>query len=104
MFRCSNFSVTDIPELQASNYGLSESETYPTEGLLFGHANNQAKLIDVTDYLKKVYCNTVAVDFTAVENENEYEWLCQEYEKLTAGETSSLSPEDKKILAKEMLK
>ena len=67
MFHFSNFSVTDIPELQASNYGLSESETYPTEGLLFGHANNLAKLSDVTEYLKKVYCNTVAVDFTAVE-------------------------------------
>ena len=42
--------------------------------------------------------------FNFFQNENEYEWLCQEYEKLTAGETGSLSHEDKKILAKEMLK
>jgi hypothetical protein len=38
------------------------------------------------------------------QNEKEYEWLCREYEKLAAGETGVLSPEDKKNLAREMLR
>jgi 2-oxoglutarate dehydrogenase complex dehydrogenase (E1) component-like enzyme len=60
-------SVSDVPELQASNYGLTESQTFSTEGLLFANASSQANVNDVTDYLKKVYCNTMAVDFSAVE-------------------------------------
>jgi len=42
--------------------------------------------------------------FTFFQNEIEYEWLCREYEKLAAGETGVLSHEDKKNLAREMLR
>ena len=62
------YSANDLPELQASNYGLSDSQTFAaTDGLLFANPAGHTSLADVTDYLKKAYCNTLAADFTAVE-------------------------------------
>jgi hypothetical protein len=47
---------------------LSDSQTFAaTDGLLFANPAGHTSLSDVTDYLKKAYCNTLAADFTAVE-------------------------------------
>jgi hypothetical protein len=38
------------------------------------------------------------------QNEKEHDWLCREYEKISAGQTGILTDDEKKYLAKEMLR
>jgi len=59
-------------------------------------------LQNVTDYLQKVYCDSMALDLLTVENEAEIRWLCDRYERLQTEEV--LSAEEQRLLAKEMIK
>jgi len=91
----------DLPILDPDRYGLG-TDALSTRGILYGHAGDAKMTPDeITSYLKKVYCNTMALDLLCVENEAEAKWLCERYEELHSEELSEV---ERKALAKEMLK
>ena len=66
------FTHSALPELEASNYGLSGTETVSTDGLIYSSTSGQSSVAEITGYLKKVYCNTMAIDISAVEVRSRY--------------------------------
>ena len=97
---------SELPDILTPSYYLLEpSAKVATDDILFSEiftSSHEAKLIkEIGEYLQKTYCGSMALDATCVDNEIEQDWLYQNFEK--AMETE-LSNDDKKTLAKEMLK
>ena len=60
-------SAKELAELEPSRYGLSSDQTFSNvEGILHGPQPPTA-LSDIWTYLEKIYCGTMAVDFSTVE-------------------------------------
>ena len=57
----------NLPILDPDRYGLG-TDALSTRGILYGHAGDAKMTPDeITSYLKKVYCNTMALDLLCVE-------------------------------------
>ena len=57
----------NLPILDPDRYGLG-TDALSTRGILYGHAGDAKMTPDeITSHLKKVYCNTMALDLLCVE-------------------------------------
>jgi len=90
-----------LPVLDPDRYGLGASDSLDTTGILYGAPSSTMTAEELTKYLQKTYCDTMALDLLCVENESEAAWLCERFERLQQEE---LGDKDKKALAREMLK
>ncbi|EDV29839.1 uncharacterized protein TRIADDRAFT_19360, partial [Trichoplax adhaerens] len=52
-------------------------------------SEQEATIKEIVDYLKEVYCNSVAVEFTYIKDNEEKEWFRRNYEKWHKHEISS---------------
>ncbi len=64
------------PELQLSNFGLSEADydvTFPTAGM--SGIAEKATLREIIEHLEETYCSSIGVEFTHIEEPEAREWL-----------------------------
>eukprot|EP00095_Tigriopus_kingsejongensis_P000620 maker-scaffold275_size226830-snap-gene-0.25 protein:Tk00620 transcript:maker-scaffold275_size226830-snap-gene-0.25-mRNA-1 annotation:"2-oxoglutarate dehydrogenase e1 component dhktd1-like mitochondrial" len=93
--------VSGQPELSLKRFGLSAEDHVPTSGLVNWDHPGKAEVHELREFLEKVYCGPMAVEFDSVECDAEREWLYQSIEKLAQVE---ISQEQKRNLAFEMLR
>ena len=93
-------SETTIAELNPANYGLTDSNSYSTQGLLFG-SNSNMSLNEIELYLKKVYSDKMTIEFDHLLSEEEKHWISKEFEEMQA---KQIDKETKIELAKLLLK
>jgi 2-oxoglutarate dehydrogenase complex dehydrogenase (E1) component-like enzyme len=53
-----------LPELDPARYGLSTSQQYQTQGILFGNAAATMTLDQVHAYLQSVYSKYIGYEFS----------------------------------------
>ncbi|RDD42971.1 putative 2-oxoglutarate dehydrogenase E1 component DHKTD1, mitochondrial [Trichoplax sp. H2] len=85
-----NNNAANISELAIENYGLNleDSTKYSVNGII-DFSEQEATIKEIVDYLKEVYCNSVAVEFTYIKDNEEKEWFRRNYEKWHKHEISS---------------
>ncbi len=84
------------PRLQLGYYGLKSSDldqSFETRGVL---SKTQASLQEIFDELKRIYCGSLAFEYTYIENETEQEWL-RGYIESTLSKMQPSSDQRKKI-------
>jgi len=97
--------LDDMKELDPSLYGLGQNDELESlQGLLHGDSTSIKTLSDVRSYLSTVYCGSMAVDFSGIEDESEHEWLVKKYEDYVTNRASLITDDERKRLAEEMLK
>ncbi|GFN82336.1 hypothetical protein PoB_000884200 [Plakobranchus ocellatus] len=92
-----------VPELDASQYGLHESDNTVVnlEGIFHGTEAKELKVSELILELKETYSGTIGAEFQHVETQEERVWFSREFE---ARNKISVSPEDKVSIAKLLLK
>eukprot|EP01114_Cavostelium_apophysatum_P008298 TRINITY_DN2068_c0_g1_i2.p1 TRINITY_DN2068_c0_g1~~TRINITY_DN2068_c0_g1_i2.p1 ORF type:complete len:950 (+),score=302.99 TRINITY_DN2068_c0_g1_i2:181-3030(+) len=83
------------PELDLSRYGLDKipsDKEFPLPGLIHIEGKKKAKLSEILDHLKQVYCGKVAGEFLYIQNVQQRRWFS---DKLEALPKTQLSSEDK---------
>ncbi len=87
---------TSHPLLSLSHYGLSEADLDKTftAGKLIGIG--PAKLRSILERLKKIYCSSIAVEFTHIQDPAERNWLQDQMEK--SGNEEILSKDTRKFI------
>lgn len=95
--------VEIVPELEASRYGLSDSqELAGLEGLV-AFSDSQVKTVgDLKRKLNEVYCQNVSTEFSYIESEREREWFAENFEKMLE-EKALISNDEKRQLATQLL-
>ncbi|CAB0031967.1 unnamed protein product [Trichogramma brassicae] len=90
-----------LTELDASRYGLKESDRVPLRGLLAAENDESSSLAGALDVLGCLYCGTMSAEFSYLETEEEREWFARNYEAI---HREPLDDETKRSIAREMLK
>lgn len=83
---CFHFSIP--PELELHRYGLNADETYNFHGILNNDVAN-GTIRQAQDFIQRVYCGNVSIEFAYIESEHEREWLVENYEKLVSHATGA---------------
>lgn len=68
-----------MPELQLHRYGFEENDKQNFLGILNNNCDD-GTVRDAKDFLTKVYCGSVGIEFAYIESEQEREWLIKNYE------------------------
>ncbi|XP_035231111.1 probable 2-oxoglutarate dehydrogenase E1 component DHKTD1, mitochondrial isoform X1 [Stegodyphus dumicola] len=91
-----------IPQLDPENYNfdINSSDTFHLNGNIYCH-DSEASVGNITDYLKKIYCDKIGVEIQYLE-ENEKDWFSREFEKIQVD--TNLSESEQKDIAKELIK
>ncbi|KAG5879110.1 hypothetical protein JTB14_031658 [Gonioctena quinquepunctata] len=93
-----NYSV--VPELDFERYGFLENDRVHFESII-SSPHQEGTIREAVDFLKSVYCESIAAEFLHLENEEEIEWLAEELEKLP---TNKITDNKKITIATELLK
>ncbi|CAB0042891.1 unnamed protein product [Trichogramma brassicae] len=93
--------LAPVAELDASRYGLSESDRVTLRGLLGAENAESTGLAEALDILRSLYCGTMSAEFSYLETEEEREWFARNYE---AVHREPIADETKRAVAREMLK
>ena len=70
-------------QLEPSIFGLEKSQSFPTEGLVFGNQKNMS-VEEIESYLKSVYSTNMAIEFSFIQSEEEKLWIAQEFESISS--------------------
>ncbi|XP_023235170.1 probable 2-oxoglutarate dehydrogenase E1 component DHKTD1, mitochondrial isoform X2 [Centruroides sculpturatus] len=92
-----------IEELNSSCFGVYDSNmnnSVNVEGILFSDTK-EAKISEIIDYLKRVYCGPIGIEFLYLESREERDWMAWRFEKL---QNEELSKEEKDSLGLNLLK
>ncbi|RZF39407.1 hypothetical protein LSTR_LSTR000928 [Laodelphax striatellus] len=89
-----------VPELDIDRYSLSPSDKFELNGILTVNAT-EGSVDQIIELLKKIYCSSISVEFTYLQDENEREWFASNFERLSE---QKLDPMIEKRAAIEMLK
>lgn len=90
------------PELKLHRYGLTEDQIQNFCGLLNTDISN-GTIRQAQDFLNRIYCGSVSIEYSYIESEHEREWLVNKYEKLVAN-ANNLSIDAKKEILELLLK
>lgn len=94
--------IFSIPsELELHRYGLNTDDTYKFHGIL----NNDVAsgtIQEAQDFLNRIYCGNVSIEFSYIESEHEREWLATNYEKFVSH--ANVSIDGKKEILELLLK
>lgn len=95
--------VKVVPELEASRYGLSDTQQLNNLEGLVGFDRSEVKTVaELKQKLTETYCQNVSAEFTFIESECEREWFKENFEKMLA-EKPLISSEEKRQLATQLL-
>lgn len=93
----------EVPELDMSRYGLSESVEIPSlEGLVSFSDSDLKTVGELKRKLTATYSSNVSAEFLFIEEECEREWFTENFEKMLE-EKVFISSEEKRKLATELL-
>lgn len=96
----SNSSLID--ELTPEYYGLRSDDTIRPQGILNVSEIDSTTVVELQKLLNDIYCNSKAsVEFAYIENQEEHEWLAENFEKLRK---QSLSTNEKRKIAELLIK
>lgn len=91
---------THIPELELARYGFEGNEYQIFEGILHNHQES-GSIRNAEEFLQKVYCGAISVEFAHIESEAERDWMAENYEKSFS---ETLSDEAKREIADLLIK
>ncbi|XP_054014443.1 probable 2-oxoglutarate dehydrogenase E1 component DHKTD1 homolog, mitochondrial [Hylaeus anthracinus] len=89
-----------LPELSPENFGLRLNDKVSFQGILT-MGKEEGTVEEALEFLKKAYSNTIGLEFSYLETEEEKEWFAETTEKCV---TSSLTNTTQTAIAMEMLK
>lgn len=93
----------DVPELEASRYGLSDGQELASVGGLVAFSEPQLRTVsDLKRKLIETYCGNVCAEFSYIESEQEREWFAENFEKMLE-EKLLISNDEKRKLATQLL-
>jgi probable 2-oxoglutarate dehydrogenase E1 component DHKTD1 len=83
--------VTKLDELDLKNFGLSGSQQFPVDNLLFSTSKSSMTIDEIESYLREVYANKMTIEFDYIQNEEEKLWIATQFEKLQCEPISATS-------------
>lgn len=93
----------DVPELEESRYGLSDSQELSSVGGLVAFSDSHVITVgDLKRKLAETYCGNVSAEFSYIESEQEREWFAEKFEKMLE-EKLLISDDEKRRLATQLL-
>ncbi|XP_058443046.1 probable 2-oxoglutarate dehydrogenase E1 component DHKTD1 homolog, mitochondrial isoform X2 [Malaya genurostris] len=90
-----------IAELDRGRYGLSGNEQVDQFGIVNSNVSSAITTNQLEDLLKQIYCGSSSIELSFIENEQEREWLIENYERVFH---SALTADDKREIAELLLK
>ncbi|XP_050294186.1 probable 2-oxoglutarate dehydrogenase E1 component DHKTD1 homolog, mitochondrial isoform X2 [Anthonomus grandis grandis] len=97
-----DISHNEGTELNIARYGFTDpSEQIDLPAGIVNMPKDKVSISELVEFLSQTYCNYTSIEYQYIENEEEREWLSQEYEHLS---TQELEKNVKITLAKELLR
>lgn len=94
-------SSSTSPELNFLRYGLSARDRVNLFGIVNSSTGTELTISQLESLLKQFYCGSSSIELAFIENEQEREWLAENYERSFE---SDLLSTDKKEIAELLLK
>lgn len=87
--------------MELHRYGLNEDQIHNFRGILNNDIAN-GTIRQAQDFLNRIYCGNISIEYSYIESEYEREWLIENYEKFVAN--ADISIDTKKEILELLLK
>ncbi|EGG18743.1 oxoglutarate dehydrogenase [Cavenderia fasciculata] len=87
--------------LSASTYGLETADKLTVKGVLNALDNKDMTVTEIQQYLERVYCGDMTVQFEHIESEDEKLWLYNQFEQL---QQQDFTTQEKVNILKQLVK